>query len=64
MKSTVRRTLRLWNSAKTQRPVKKASAIEEFTANSTITTTSIIMVTPSAAWVKGPVARNSLTTGQ
>ena len=31
-------------------------------ANSTMTTTSLAMVTPSTVWVKGPLARSSLTT--
>ncbi len=37
-----------------------ASAIDAFTAKRTITTTSMITVTPMTTWVNGPLARSSL----
>ena len=42
-------------------PVSSPSAISELKAKRIITTTSEIIVTPSNVWVKGPLARNSLT---
>ena len=38
-----------------------ALAADEFTANTTMTTTSVIIVTPSTVCVNGPFARISLT---